>query len=91
MTWLFIKVFLEMTYVFPQLKQLIFACRKRPLSAREQGNRDVDVATVASRDQVTIHEPKAKVDLTKYLENQQFRWGRGSIFQLLMCFVHFQS
>ena len=47
--------------------------RKRPLNSKEQKNRDVDVATVTSRNQVTIHEPKSKVDLTKYLENQQFR------------------
>ena len=48
--------------------------RKRPLSAKEEKARDVDVVTMASRDHVTIHEPKTKVDLTKFLENQQFRY-----------------
>ena len=48
--------------------------RKRPLSAKEEKARDVDVVTMASRDHVTIHEPKTKVDLTKFLENQQFRF-----------------
>ena len=48
--------------------------RKRPLSAKEEKARDVDVVTMASRDHVTIHEPKMKVDLTKFLENQQFRF-----------------
>ena len=47
--------------------------RKRPLNSKEEKAKDVDVVTVASRDHVTIHEPKTKVDLTKYLENQQFR------------------
>ena len=28
---------------------------------------------VPAKDQITIHEPKTKVDLTKYLENQHFR------------------
>ena len=35
--------------------------------------KEVDVVTVPNRDMVTIHEPKSKVDLTKYLENQHFR------------------
>ena len=48
--------------------------RKRPLSSKEEKARDVDVVTMASRDHVTIHEPKTKVDLTKFLENQQFRY-----------------
>ena len=30
-------------------------------------------AQVPAKDQITIHEPKTKVDLTKYLENQHFR------------------
>merc|ERR1719154_754488 len=48
--------------------------RKRPLNSKEEKAKDVDVVTVASRDHVTVHEPKTKVDLTKYLENQQFRF-----------------
>ena len=51
--------------------------RKRPLSAKEEKARDVDVVTMASRDHVTIHEPKMKVDLTKFLDNQQFRYQRS--------------
>lgn len=30
--------------------------------------------TVPLKNMVTVHEPKQKVDLTKYLENQQFRY-----------------
>jgi len=34
----------------------------------------VDVVTVPNKDVVIAHEPKQKVDLTKYLENQTFRF-----------------
>lgn len=30
--------------------------------------------TVPNKDQMVVHEPKLKVDLTKYLENHQFRF-----------------
>ena len=30
--------------------------------------------TCPNKDQVIVHEPKTKVDLTKYLENQHFRF-----------------
>ena len=32
-----------------------------------------EMIKVPAKDQITIHEPKTKVDLTKYLENQHFR------------------
>ena len=41
-----------------------FFIRKRPLSSKEEKAKDIDVVNVASRDYVTIHEPKTKVDLT---------------------------
>ena len=34
----------------------------------------MDVVTIPSRQNIIIHEPKQKVDLTKYLENQKFRF-----------------
>ena len=46
------------------------------MASKEIKKKEVDVVTVPNRDMVTIHEPKAKVDLTKYLENQHFRYGR---------------
>ena len=36
--------------------------------------RDLDVLTIPSKDVVMVHEPKQKVDLTRYLENQTFRF-----------------
>lgn len=38
------------------------------------GRKEVDVISVPSKNQLIVHEPKLKVDLTKYLENQYFRF-----------------
>eukprot|EP00092_Neocalanus_flemingeri_P024291 GFUD01026343.1.p1 GENE.GFUD01026343.1~~GFUD01026343.1.p1 ORF type:complete len:729 (+),score=177.07 GFUD01026343.1:167-2353(+) len=48
--------------------------RKRPMNQKEVKKKEVDVVTVPTKDNITIHEPKSKVDLTKYLVNQQFRF-----------------
>ena len=72
----------------PVANNRITVCiRKRPLSSKEEKAKDVDVVTVASRDHVTIHEPKTKVDLTKFLENQQFRLflASNAIFFIFPC------
>ncbi|KAJ8968466.1 hypothetical protein NQ314_002284 [Rhamnusium bicolor] len=54
---------------------LITVCvRKRPLNKREVARKEVDVITIPSKNQLIVHEPKNKVDLTKYLENQLFRF-----------------
>merc|ERR1719436_2389585 len=54
--------------------QITVCIRKRPMSQKELKKKEVDVVTVPQKDQITIHEPKTKVDLTKYLENQHFRF-----------------
>ncbi|KAJ3606065.1 hypothetical protein NHX12_028108 [Muraenolepis orangiensis] len=48
--------------------------RARPLNKKELTSKDLDVITVPSKDVVMVHEPKQKVDLTRYLENQTFRF-----------------
>ncbi|XP_035234847.1 kinesin-like protein KIF2A isoform X2 [Anguilla anguilla] len=48
--------------------------RKRPLNKKELTAKDLDVITIPSKDVVMVHEPKQKVDLTRYLENQTFRF-----------------
>ncbi|XP_044256968.1 kinesin-like protein Klp10A isoform X1 [Tribolium madens] len=54
---------------------LITVCvRKRPLNKKEVNRKEVDVITIPSKNQLIVHEPKNKVDLTKYLENQLFRF-----------------
>lgn len=34
----------------------------------------MDVVTIPNKQNIVIHEPRHKVDLTKYLENQKFRF-----------------
>ncbi|KAM3914408.1 kinesin-like protein KIF2C [Leptodactylus fuscus] len=48
--------------------------RKRPLNKQELVKREIDIISVPSKHVVLVHEPKLKVDLTKYLENQAFRF-----------------
>ncbi|XP_030762965.1 kinesin-like protein Klp10A isoform X2 [Sitophilus oryzae] len=54
--------------------QITVCVRKRPLNEKEDRRKEVDVITVNTRNQLIVHEPKHKVDLTKYLENQHFRF-----------------
>ncbi|CAH8452652.1 unnamed protein product [Schistosoma intercalatum] len=54
--------------------QIGVCVRKRPMNKKELGRREIDVITVPNKQHVLVHEPKTKVDLTKYLENQQFRF-----------------
>ena len=49
------------------------AVRKRPINSKEKASGQLDVATVTTPGRaVTIHEPKVKVDLTKYVESHRF-------------------
>uniref|UniRef100_W5KV70 Kinesin-like protein n=1 Tax=Astyanax mexicanus TaxID=7994 RepID=W5KV70_ASTMX len=48
--------------------------RKRPLNKKELTAKELDVITIPSKDVVMVHEPKQKVDLTRFLENQTFRF-----------------
>lgn len=54
--------------------QICVAVRKRPLNKKEAQRKDIDVVTVPSKDLTIVHEPKQKVDLTRYLENHIFRF-----------------
>ncbi|XP_020290514.1 kinesin-related protein 13-like isoform X3 [Pseudomyrmex gracilis] len=54
--------------------QITVCVRKRPLNKKEHSRKEIDVISVPSKDQMVVHEPKSKVDLTKYLENQIFRF-----------------
>lgn len=54
--------------------QITVCVRKRPLNDKEMNRKEIDVITVPSRDRIIVHEPKQKVDLTKYLDNQHFRF-----------------
>jgi len=54
--------------------QICVAVRKRPMSAKEKKKSEVDVLTIPDKQTLIVHEPKVKVDLTKFLENQTFRF-----------------
>ena len=59
----------------PVANHKITVCiRKRPMSLKETKKKEVDVVTIPTRDTLIIHQPMTKVDLTKYLDNQQFRF-----------------
>lgn len=51
---------------FPCINYIVF-----PISV-EVGRKEIDVITVPDKSSVLVHEPKTKVDLTKYLDNQNF-------------------
>ncbi|PAV56493.1 hypothetical protein WR25_00204 [Diploscapter pachys] len=48
--------------------------RKRPMSKKELARKEIEVITIPNRDHVIVHQPQVKVDLTKFLENQKFRY-----------------
>ncbi len=41
---------------------------------KETSKKDIDVITMPNKDHCLVHLPKLKVDLTKYLDNQKFRF-----------------
>ena len=44
------------------------------LKIKETSKKDIDVITMPNKDYCLVHLPKLKVDLTKYLDNQKFRF-----------------
>nr|XP_033505886.1 kinesin-like protein KIF2C isoform X1 [Epinephelus lanceolatus]XP_033505887.1 kinesin-like protein KIF2C isoform X1 [Epinephelus lanceolatus] len=48
--------------------------RKRPLNKQEINKKEIDVVSVPGNGALLVHEPKQKVDLTKYLDNQMFHF-----------------
>ncbi|KAK2822384.1 hypothetical protein Q5P01_022449 [Channa striata] len=48
--------------------------RKRPLNNKEINRKEIDVVSVPGKGALLVHEPKQKVDLTKYLDNQIFHF-----------------
>lgn len=58
-------------------RKISVCVRKRPLSQREAQQHDFDVVTIPCPDVVMVHEAKQKLDLTRYLENQTFRFDHA--------------
>ncbi|XP_010608443.1 kinesin-like protein KIF2C isoform X2 [Fukomys damarensis] len=62
-----------LTMADPIEEHRICVCvRKRPLNKQELARKEIDVISIPSKCLLLVHEPKLKVDLTKYLENQTF-------------------
>ncbi|XP_026846345.1 kinesin-like protein Klp10A [Drosophila persimilis] len=54
--------------------QITVCVRKRPPSRKEVNRKEVDVISVPRKDLMIVHEPRTKVDLTKFLEHHKFRF-----------------
>lgn len=50
--------------------------RKRPMNSRELASGQRDVVTCDGWNQISVHEPKQKVDLTKYVDIHTFRFDQ---------------
>ena len=61
------------TELVPDLR-ICVCVRKRPINKKEIAKKDIDVITMPNKDVCLVHLPKLKVDLTKYLDNQKFRF-----------------
>ncbi|KAF7652965.1 hypothetical protein LDENG_00088840 [Lucifuga dentata] len=48
--------------------------RKRPFNKQEVKKKEIDVISVPGNGALLVHEPKQKVDLTKYLDNHVFQF-----------------
>uniref|UniRef100_A0A915EBE9 Kinesin motor domain-containing protein n=1 Tax=Ditylenchus dipsaci TaxID=166011 RepID=A0A915EBE9_9BILA len=48
--------------------------RKRPINKKEIAKKEIEVITIPNKDHMVVHQPQTKVDLTKYLDNQVFRY-----------------
>uniref|UniRef100_H9GP92 Kinesin-like protein n=1 Tax=Anolis carolinensis TaxID=28377 RepID=H9GP92_ANOCA len=58
-------------------RRICVCVRKRPLSQREAELKDIDVVSIPCPNVVMVHEAKQKLDLTRYLENQAFRFDHA--------------
>ncbi|VDN05365.1 unnamed protein product [Thelazia callipaeda] len=54
--------------------QICVCVRKRPLNRKEIMKKEIEVITIPNKDHLIVHQPQVKVDLTKYLDNQKFRF-----------------
>uniref|UniRef100_A0A2K5I8T9 Kinesin-like protein n=1 Tax=Colobus angolensis palliatus TaxID=336983 RepID=A0A2K5I8T9_COLAP len=86
-----------LTMTDPIEEHRICVCvRKRPLNKQELAKKEIDVISIPSKCLLLVHEPKLKVDLTKYLENQPFCFdfafdetaSNEVVYRLVPC-IHF--
>ncbi|KAK9407182.1 kinesin-like KIF2B [Crotalus adamanteus] len=58
-------------------RKICVCVRKRPLNQREAEIKEVDVVTIPCSGVVMVHEARQKLDLTRYLEHQTFRFDHA--------------
>jgi len=66
-------------YIANPESQIRVVVRKRPLNSKERKRNDYDVASCIckkERQTIIIHEPKEKVDLSKYVSNHGFHYDQ---------------
>ena len=51
--------------------------RKRPLSRKEKAREDVDIVDMNEDNRVYLHEPRVKVDMTRYVETHEFAFDNA--------------
>ena len=51
--------------------------RKRPLSRKEKAREDVDIVDMNEDSHVYLHEPRVKVDMTRYVETHEFAFDHA--------------
>ena len=51
--------------------------RKRPLSKKEKAREDVDIVDMNEDNHVYLHEPRVKVDMTRYVETHEFAFDNA--------------
>eukprot|EP00045_Choanoeca_perplexa_P007974 m.73053 g.73053 ORF g.73053 m.73053 type:complete len:659 (+) comp14304_c0_seq1:86-2062(+) len=56
------------------MDKITVCVRKRPLFRRETDKGEMDCVTMPDGELTVVHEAKEKVDLTKYIENHEFRF-----------------
>ena len=54
--------------------RLTVAVRKRPMNDQEIAANGIDLISVINQDKLIFHEPKSRVDMSRYIENNQFRF-----------------
>jgi kinesin family protein 2/24 len=63
--------------MIPSDRKITVCVRKRPLGKKELDACDVDVTSIPDGENMLLHECKLKVDLTKYLEQHEFRFDHS--------------
>lgn len=54
--------------------RLTVAVRKRPINEAEAQTNSPDIVSIVGDDSIIVHEPKEKVDMTRYIENSSFKF-----------------